>query len=487
MKNNNTKHNIMKNLTLTILSFFLIHSYSYAAIVYTDISPDKVLNNNYLEIDLDNDGTNDISIDNWSDYTNGTAYAEIMIAHGDISITAQPLPHVMLLNVLDLNKEINPLLTYGNKSTSTTSTVIASKGGGNVNYTPWIGQSNKYVGFRIKNANNQHYYGWIELSFSANYILTVHGYAIEDVANTSIKAGDIGGSTNNAPTNIALSNNAIDENQPTGSTIGTFSTADADAGDAHTYSLVAGNGDGDNSSFTIDNNILKSNDIFNFETNSSYSIRVKTDDGNSGTFEKQFTININNINDVPNGLFLVNLQGEMDNMIDEGDPVGSVVAYIGVSDDDTDDNHTFSFVGGDGSDDNDQFTIDAFALKSNAVFDYETKSSYTIRVKADDGNGGTYEQILTVAINDINNANLENIVKKDILVFPNPASSILHIQGIQPNSKIQLISPTGVVVYEQKNNSSNVIVNMLELSTGVYWLNVSDHNNTMVTRMITIE
>ncbi|MDG1721010.1 MAG: T9SS type A sorting domain-containing protein, partial [Bacteroidia bacterium] len=84
-------------------------------------------------------------------------------------------------------------------------------------------------------------------------------------------------------------------------------------------------------------------------------------------------------------------------------------------------------------------------------------------------------------------ANLENIVKKDILVFPNPASSILHIQGIQPNIKIQLISPTGVVVYEQKNNSSNVIVNILELSTGVYWLNVSDHNNTMVTRMITIE
>tara|TARA_Y100000385_G_scaffold180858_1_gene186796 strand:- start:3371 stop:3667 length:297 start_codon:yes stop_codon:yes gene_type:complete len=96
----------------------------------------------------------------------------------------------------------------------------------------------------------------------------------------------------------------------------------------------------------------------------------------------------------------------------------------------TDDNHTFSFVEGDGSDDNDQFTIDTFALKSNAVFDYETKSSYTIRVKADDGNGGTYEQILTVAINDINNANLENIVKKDILVFPNPAISILHIQGI---------------------------------------------------------
>ena len=54
MKNNNTKHNIMKNLTLTILSFFLIHSYSNAAIVYTDVSPDKTLNNSFILIDLNN-------------------------------------------------------------------------------------------------------------------------------------------------------------------------------------------------------------------------------------------------------------------------------------------------------------------------------------------------------------------------------------------------------------------------------------------------
>tara|TARA_Y100000385_G_scaffold180858_1_gene186797 strand:- start:3654 stop:4679 length:1026 start_codon:yes stop_codon:yes gene_type:complete len=340
MKNNNTKHNIMKNLTLTILSFFLIHSYSYAAIVYTDISPDKVLNNNYLEIDLDNDGTNDISIDNWSSYANGngTAYAEIMIAHAEIEIIGTPIPNRTDdggSSVLNLNDMISSgALFVSSSSVTNSNTAIAFIGGG-IDYTPWIGKTHKYIGFSIRNTTtNLYHYGWIELSFSSEYVLTVHGYAYEDVANTSIKAGDIGGSTNNAPTNIALSNNAIDENQPTGSTIGTFSTADADAGDAHTYSLVAGNGDGDNSSFTIDNNILKSNDIFNFETNSSYSIRVKTDDGNSGTFEKQFTININNINDVPNGLFLVNLQGEMDNVIDEGDPVGSVVAYIGVSDDD---------------------------------------------------------------------------------------------------------------------------------------------------------
>jgi len=103
------------------------------------------------------------------------------------------------------------------------------------------------------------------------------------------------GSTNHNPTDISLSNNTIDENQASGTTIGNFSTTDADSGDTHTYSLVAGSGDTDNSSFIISGDTLKSNTVFDYETKSSYSIRVQTDDGNGGSYEKQFTISINNL------------------------------------------------------------------------------------------------------------------------------------------------------------------------------------------------
>ena len=41
-----------------------------------------------------------------------------------------------------------------------------------------------------------------------------------------------------------------------------------------------------------------------------------------------------------------------------------------------DDEHTFSFVEVVGGDDNDEFLIQDFELRSNAVFDYETKSLY---------------------------------------------------------------------------------------------------------------
>lgn len=483
------KQTIMKNSTFTILTLLLFNSISNAAIVYKDLSPDKVLNQDYLEIDLDGDGTNDISIDNWSDFANSMAYAEIIMAHKDIEIVGIPIPNRTDdggSSILNLNDMISPsALFVGSSSVTNSNAAIALKGGGGVDYTPWIGQTNKYIGFSIRNTTtNQYHYGWLEISFSSNYELTVHGYAYEDAANISIKAGDVG---NNVPTDIILSKNSIDENT-FNSVIGDFSTTDADANDIHIHSLISGTGDDDNASFTIiGNNSLKSTEVFDFESKSSYSIRVKTDDGNGGTFEKQFTITINDINDNPLYLTLVNLDGEADNSIDENEPAGTIVAYIGVADDDKDDVHTFSLVDGEGSDDNDQFTIESFALKSKAIFDYETKSSYSIRVKTDDGNGGTLEQPISININDVNNASTDLITNQAVQVFPNPASSTLHVQGVRPNSTIQLISPIGTVVYEEQNKSSNSIVNITELPTGVYWLSVSDSNNTITTRMITIE
>ncbi len=102
-------------------------------------------------------------------------------------------------------------------------------------------------------------------------------------------------STNNIPTDITLSNNVINENVSTWTTIWTFSTTDADPLDTHTYSFVAGAWDADNIYFTILWTTLTLNHSPDFEIKPSYSIRVMTDDWNGWQFQKVFTININNI------------------------------------------------------------------------------------------------------------------------------------------------------------------------------------------------
>ncbi|MCC8424742.1 MBG domain-containing protein, partial [Mucilaginibacter sp. UR6-11] len=102
---------------------------------------------------------------------------------------------------------------------------------------------------------------------------------------------------NTAPTDIALSATLINENVAAASTIGTFTATDAEGG-AMSYQLITGTGDTDNSAFTIVNDSLKINASPDYETKSSYTVRVKVTDSGLLTFEKQFTITINNLAEV---------------------------------------------------------------------------------------------------------------------------------------------------------------------------------------------
>ena len=76
-----------------------------------------------------------------------------------------------------------------------------------------------------------------------------------------------------------------------------FTSTDPDTGDTFTYSLVTGTGSTDNTAFTIVDNQLKINASPDFETKSSYSIRVKTTDAGGLTFDKALTVTINNLNE----------------------------------------------------------------------------------------------------------------------------------------------------------------------------------------------
>lgn len=108
---------------------------------------------------------------------------------------------------------------------------------------------------------------------------------------------------NQPPTDLALSPGSVPENSATGTTVGTFTTTDPDAGDTHTYTLVTdpggGAGGADNASFTIVGNTLQTTAAFDFETKSSYSIRVRTTDAGGLYFEKNFTISVENVNEAP--------------------------------------------------------------------------------------------------------------------------------------------------------------------------------------------
>ena len=95
-----------------------------------------------------------------------------------------------------------------------------------------------------------------------------------------------------APTDIRLSNTKINENVASYTTVGTFSTTDPDAGDTFTYALVSGTGDRDNAAFVINDDRLRIKSSPDYDTQSSYKIRVRTTDADGETYEEEFTVNI---------------------------------------------------------------------------------------------------------------------------------------------------------------------------------------------------
>jgi uncharacterized delta-60 repeat protein/CSLREA domain-containing protein len=136
-------------------------------------------------------------------------------------------------------------------------------------------------------------------SGTSTITVTVNGNNSQTMTDTLLLTVN---SVNDAPIDIALSSNSVADNSASSTTVGTFSSSDPDVGNTFTYTLVFGAGSVDNSSFTISGNQLITNSIFDFESKSSYSIRVRSTDQSSAFFEKQFIISVINGPDNPGAI-----------------------------------------------------------------------------------------------------------------------------------------------------------------------------------------
>ncbi len=201
---------------------------------------------------------------------------------------------------------------------------------------------------------------------------------------------------NESPTNLALSSVTVDENSAVGTVVGVLSTTDPDAGNTFTYSLVAGTGDGDNSKFQIVGNELRANQVIDFETQSTFSIRVRSQDQGGLSVEKSLIVTARDLNESPTNLALSSAT------VDENSAVGTVVGVLSTTDPDAGSTFTYSLVAGTGDSDNSKFQIVGNELRANQVFDFETQSTFSIRVRSQDQGGLSVEKSLIVTARDLN-------------------------------------------------------------------------------------
>ena len=207
---------------------------------------------------------------------------------------------------------------------------------------------------------------------------------------------------NDAPTDIALSNDNLDEFIDTtgGAIVGALSGTDEDVPpDTLTFTIAGG---ADALLFSVDgsNNLVLDDGVLDHEAQGAYDVIVEVDDGND-TYQENFTILVNDLNDAPTDMALSN------NAIDENTDTtgGYTVGTLSTTDEDLPgDTFTYTIVGGlDAA----VFSIaGADLVIDDGVLDRETQASYQVQVQVtDDGAPNlSYTEFFTITVNDLNEA-----------------------------------------------------------------------------------
>ena len=194
---------------------------------------------------------------------------------------------------------------------------------------------------------------------------------------------------NETPTSITLSNDTIAENERVGTLIGTLRTEDVDRDDSHTY-VLSGE---DSASFRIDGKELKTNKLFNYETDSSnYEISITTKDQGESTFTADFTITLVDANDVPTLIILTR------DSVAENQPKGTVIGVLSSMDEDDEDrNNEYIY-----SSNNSLFTISKDTLKTLFSLNYEEFFNHHVTITTADGQGGIFPQPFLIKVTNEN-------------------------------------------------------------------------------------
>ena len=230
-----------------------------------------------------------------------------------------------------------------------------------------------------------------ETKTSYSVTITASDGKKNDTITVTINVTDV----NEAPVFAATNDTAltIAENTAAGTDIGTAFAASDEDNDTLTFSL----GGTDAGSYDIDTETgqLKTKDALDYESNkNAYSVTVTASDGTlSDTIS--VTINVTNVNEVPT--FSVDSFSYSISVIGNVSVGADIGAALTATDPDND-TLTYSVVDNDddgvddGVDDGSFFSIDSSGqLKVTQAFIDDSVTTYSIKVIADDGNGGTAE------------------------------------------------------------------------------------------------
>ncbi|WP_440875138.1 Ig-like domain-containing protein [Thalassotalea sp. PLHSN55] len=271
-----------------------------------------------------------------------------------------------------------------------------------------------------------------------------------------------GAPANSAPTDISLTSSSVNQSDGVNAVVGTLSTTDADGGDSHTYTLVAGAGDTNNGSFNISGSSLRVNDAAALSAG-SYSIRINTNDG-TDDFAKQFTITVvDNIapvfeNSTPSISAITGTGATLSVDLDEDGTVYYVVVANGASAPSANEVKAGTGSGGSGQLGAGNFTTSS-TTGSEAFSGLANSTDYDIYVVAQDDEGSPNMQASATKVDF-------TTIDSTAPVFENSTPSIGTITGTGATLSVDLDEDGTVYYVVVANGASAPSVSEVKAGTG---------------------
>ncbi|MBF0273342.1 MAG: cadherin domain-containing protein, partial [Magnetococcales bacterium] len=255
---------------------------------------------------------------------------------------------------------------------------------------------------------------------------TSHGVRIQvsDSAGASFQKSFVVGviDVNEAPTGMALSSRALQENSA-GATVGILSVTDPDAGDQVVWELVTDKA----GVFEISGSELrlKAGVAVDYESAAEYEVGIRATDRGGASLETVFTLPVTNLNEAPSDLTLSATR------VTENQ-AGATIGTITVTDPDLGDAATLTLV----ADSDGLFTLDGHTLKLQAgvAADYESAATHTVRIRATDAGNATLEKNVTITVVDINEAPTEMALSSRTIAEKSAGAVVGTLSAVDPDA-----------------------------------------------------
>jgi hypothetical protein len=193
------------------------------------------------------------------------------------------------------------------------------------------------------------------------------------------------------PTDLALSNSVVVEHSAVGTVIGVLTTTDPDADDSFSYVLL----DSAGTRFRIREDQLLVDDaaLLDYEIATQYKVTVRAVDCSGLSCERDFTIEVTNVNEAPRDIVLSGAT------VAENSPTGTLVGMLSSVDTDAGDTFTYTLLDSAGG----RFKLEGnqVVVDDNTWLDYETASSLTILVRSTDSYHLSLDKLLTIEVTDV--------------------------------------------------------------------------------------